>query len=80
MSKKRPPKEFRSLKPELTAWMIDSRSKIQHLMADLYFFVKNNPKLGKLNRESQLYGHLVLRDNLDETGASIWMRRGGRVI
>ena len=22
----------------------------------------------------------VLRDNLDETGASIWMRRGGRVI
>ena len=27
----------------------------------------------------RFYALYVLRDNLDETGATIWMRRGGRV-
>ncbi len=27
-----------------------------------------------------LLGHAVLRDNLDENGATIWVRIGGRVL
>jgi hypothetical protein len=31
-----------------------------------------------LRNETELHVDSLLRDNLDENGASIWMRRGGR--
>jgi hypothetical protein len=62
---------------DITSAQLAVDSKVeQREVARAFFdvqFSSDRPDMARSQRR-------LLRDNLDETGASIWMRRGGRVV
>lgn len=46
-------------KPNDYVWLVESRSKVQHVLLDIYTFLKDNPELQQREFERSVFGLLI---------------------